>query len=55
MEILSEDLLHIIREKCLSHWEQEIYKNHINVNLPDATEDCRSVYQQIKKDITKCV
>jgi hypothetical protein len=55
MEILPEDLLNIIREKCSPHWELEVYKDHIIVNLPDATEDYRSVYQQIKKDITKCV
>jgi REP element-mobilizing transposase RayT len=55
MEILQENLLKLIGEQCSSHWELEVYKDHLIINLPDTQEDYRSVYQQVKKEITRCV
>jgi hypothetical protein len=55
MEILLENLIKLISEQCSSHWEPEVYKDRIIINLPDTREDYRSVYQQVKKEITKCV
>jgi len=55
MVILPEELLNIIREKCSSHWELEVYKDHIIINLPDMEEDFRSAYLKVKREITACV
>jgi hypothetical protein len=55
MEILHESLLNIIHEKCSSHWELNIFKDHIIINLPDTEEDFRSAYRKVKREITACV
>jgi hypothetical protein len=33
MEILQENLLNIIREKCSSGWELNVFEDHIIVNI----------------------
>jgi len=55
MEILQEDILKLIRSQCSSHWELEIYKGHIIINLTATQPDYRSVYQEIKEQVTKYV
>ncbi|MDB5110530.1 MAG: hypothetical protein JWR67_1644 [Mucilaginibacter sp.] len=55
MEIFQENILNLIREKCSSHWELNVFKNHIIISLPDTQEDYRSAYRQIKQEITKYV
>jgi len=55
MEIPQENLLNIIREKCSSHWELNVFKDHIIINLPDLEEDFRSVYLKVKREITACI
>jgi hypothetical protein len=55
MEILQEKILKFIREKYSSHWELEEYKDHIIINQPDTGKDYRSVYQQVKKEVTRSV
>lgn len=56
MEVLSENLIISISEKCSSSWKLEAFKDHIIINLPDDTgEDFRSVYNKVKREITACV
>jgi len=55
MEIPQENLLNIIREKCSSSWELNVFKDHIIINLPDIEEDFRSAYLKVKREITECV
>ena len=54
MEIPQEHLLNIIREKCSSHWELNVFKDHIIINLPNMEEDFRSAYLKVKREITTC-
>jgi hypothetical protein len=53
--MLQENLLNLIREKCASHWELNVFQDHIIVNLPDTEADFRSAGQQVKREITACV
>ena len=55
MEILQEDLLNIIREKCSSGWELNVFGDHIIINLRDKEDDFRSAYSKVKQEITICV
>jgi hypothetical protein len=55
MEILHENILKLIREQCPAHWELEVFRDHIIVNLPDTLQDHHAVYRQAKKEITQCV
>jgi hypothetical protein len=55
MEILQANLLNIIREKCSSGWELNVFQDHIIINLPDMKKDFRSAYSKVKKEITACV
>ena len=55
MEIFTENLLSIIREKCSSGWELNVFQDHIIVNLPDEEEDFRSAYSKVKREITACI
>ncbi|MCO5946781.1 hypothetical protein [Mucilaginibacter flavidus] len=55
MEILLENLLNIIREKCSSGWELHVFGDHIIVNVMDKENNFRSAYVTIKQDITLCV
>jgi hypothetical protein len=55
MEILPENLLTIIREKCSPGWELNVFQDHIIINLPDIEIDFRSAYSKIKKEIAACV
>ncbi len=54
MEILQEKLLALIRDKCSSHWEPVIYRDHIIINLPETAEHYRSAYNTVKKEVINC-
>jgi len=55
MEILQENLLNIIREKCSSGWQLEVFRDHIIINLQDNEKDFRSAYSKVKREITECI
>ena len=55
MEILHEDLLNVIREKCSSGWELSVFGDHIIVNVVEKQSEFRLVYSSIKQEITQCV
>ena len=55
MEILQEDLLNIIREKCSSGWDLNVFGEHIIVNVPEKQDNFRSAYAMVKQEITQCV
>ena len=55
MEILQEKILKLIRGLYSSRWELEEYKDHIIIYLPDTGKDYHSIYQQVKKEVTKCI
>jgi hypothetical protein len=55
MEILQENLLKLIAEKCSSHWQVNVFQDHILINLPDTENDFKSAYREVKKEITACV
>jgi hypothetical protein len=55
MEILRENLLNLIREKCTSTWEHDVFEDHIIVNVKEQVADFRPVFSSIKKEITRCV
>jgi hypothetical protein len=55
MEILQENLLNIIREKCSSGWELNVFEDHIIVNIMAKDSDFRSTYAIVKQEITRCV
>ena len=52
MEILQEDLLNIIREKCSSGWDLNVFGEHIIVNVPEKQDNFRSAYAMVKQEIT---
>jgi hypothetical protein len=53
--MLRENLLKLIREKCAAHWELNLFRDHIIINLPDKEVDFRSACQQVKREITVCI
>jgi len=53
--MLQEDLLKLIRENCAAHWEFDLFRDHIIINLPGKEADFRSSCQQVKREITACV
>jgi len=55
MEILQENLLKLIAEKCSSHWEVNVFHDHVLINLPDTENDFKSTYRKVKKEIIDCV
>jgi hypothetical protein len=55
MELLQENLLKLIAEKCSSHWEVNIFQDHVLVHLPDTEKDFKSAFRTVKKEITVCV
>ena len=55
MEILQENLLSIIGEKCSSGWDLNIFEDHIIINVKNGEADFRSAYSKIKQEITLCV
>jgi len=55
MEILQENLLNIIREKCSSGWDLNVFEDHIIINVKDAEGDFRAAYSMIKQEITLCI
>jgi len=50
MEILRENLLNLIREKCTSTWELDVFEDHIIINVKEEKGDFRPVYISIKKN-----
>ena len=55
MEILQENLINIISEKCSSGWELNVFEDHIIINVKDAEGDFRAEYHKIKQEITLCI
>ena len=55
MEILRENLLNLIREKCTSIWELDVFEDHIIINVKEQADDFRPVFSSIKKEIAQCV
>lgn len=55
MEILQENALNIIREKCSSGWDLNVFGDHIIINLKNDEEDFRTAYSNIKQEITQCI
>jgi hypothetical protein len=55
MELLQEDSLKLIREKCSSHWQLDVYRDHIIINLPDTEKDFKLAYNKVKQEIIACV
>jgi hypothetical protein len=55
MDILQEKLLNIIREKCSSDWDLNVFGEHIIVNIMAKDGDFRSTYGLVKQEITQCV
>jgi len=55
MEILQQNLLKLIAEKCASYWEINVFQDHILIHLPDTEKDFKSAYRKVKKEITACV
>ncbi|WP_295797848.1 hypothetical protein [Mucilaginibacter sp.] len=55
MEIQQENLLSIIREKCSSGWQLDVFRDHIIINLPDNEKDFRLAYSKAKEQITACI
>jgi hypothetical protein len=55
MEILQENLLNTIREKCSSGWEMNVFEEHIIVNILGKEDNFKSTYAMVKKEITQCV
>jgi hypothetical protein len=55
MEIIQQNLLKLICEKCPSHWEVNVFQDHILINLPDTEKDFKSAYRKVKKEIIACV
>ena len=55
MEILQENLLNIISEKCSSGWELLVFGDHIIVNVMEKENNFRSAYATVKQQITLCV
>jgi hypothetical protein len=53
--MLQENLLKLIREKFATHWELELFRDHIIINLPDKETDFRSACQHVKREVTACV
>jgi len=55
MEILQENLLKILREKCSSGWDLNVFGDHIIVNAREEEDNFRSAYITVKQEITRCV
>jgi len=55
MEILQKNLLKLIAEKCSSHWQVNVFHDHIVIKLPDTEKDFKPAYREVKKEITACV
>lgn len=55
MEILQDNLLNIIREKCSSGWSLDVFEDHIIVNITGTEKDFRPTYAAVKQEITRCI
>jgi len=55
MEILQENLLNIIREKCSSGWDLHVFGDHIIVDVMHKENNFRSAYVTVKQEITRCI
>ena len=55
MEVLQENILKLLKEKFPPHWDPGIFKDHIIINLPETPEDYRTIYYQVKQEVSVCV
>ena len=55
MEIIQDNLLNIIREKCSSGWKLDVFEDHIIVNITVTEKDFRPIYATVKQEITRCI
>jgi len=45
----------MIREKCSSGWDLDVFGEHIIINIPENQDNFRSSYAMVKQEITRCV
>lgn len=55
MEVLQENILDTIREKCSSGWNLDVFEDHIIVNIIEKEDNFRPAFAVIKQEITRCV